>query len=151
MWRVIVMMIVLPGVALADDGPAPAQLKKMYEDALVQLRSAQDRKNELANENEKLNAKIAELNKTIDANRATIDQMKADAIRSAELTYTTRAKLAAWEAFIRRDPRIAARWGIYLENAMPVVETADAIIDRDWPMSTVNASMINPGASRSSY
>ena len=54
-------------VAVAQDAPKPEQLKKMYDDALAQLKAAQDRKNELAMQNEQLTAKSAELQKQLEA------------------------------------------------------------------------------------
>jgi len=55
------------GIARAQDEPKPDQLKRMYDDALAQLKQAQDRKNELAAENDKLNAKLTDLQKQLDA------------------------------------------------------------------------------------
>jgi len=54
-----------PTRSFAQDQPNnnPEELNRKYQDALAQLKSAQDRKNELAAENEKLNARIADLEK----------------------------------------------------------------------------------------
>jgi predicted nuclease with TOPRIM domain len=139
MWRMtaIVLLMCPAGVLLAQDGPRPDQLKRMYDDALVQLRSAQDRKNDLANENDVLKAKIAEMNKTI-------DRLRSDAMEAAERTYTMRVKLAAWEEFIQRDARVAAHWSMFLDRASTAMNVAGGILDRDWPMSAEGAAPIIP-------
>src|SRR4051812_1676266 len=115
MVRMIVIALVLFSAtfALAQEGPKPEQLKRMYDDALVQLRSAQDRKNELANENETLKAKVTELNKQVDAARAEVGRLQANAATFGEQTYAMRARLAAWEEFLKRDGKAASRWNAF--------------------------------------
>ena len=50
----------------AQDNPNPEQMKKAYEAAQEQLKAAQERKNQLAAENETLKANVAELQKQLD-------------------------------------------------------------------------------------
>ena len=50
-----------PSIGFAQDEPKPDELKKMYADALSQLKSVQDRRNELAQANEALTAKVKDL------------------------------------------------------------------------------------------
>ena len=56
--------------ALAEDPPKPEQLKQMYDDTLAQLKNAQERKTQLAAENEQLKAKLADLQKQLDVAQA---------------------------------------------------------------------------------
>jgi septal ring factor EnvC (AmiA/AmiB activator) len=94
--------------ARAQDGATLDQVRRMYQDALSQLKSAQDRKNELASENAKLTARIAELEKQTDADRQ-------QALGEAERTYLLRARMAAWEAYMKQNPETLERWRAWLE------------------------------------
>src|SRR5580658_6923786 len=107
-WSAVIFMVV-GGVALGQDSPQPEQLKKMYDDALGQLRQAQERKNELATENEKLNAKIADLQKQLDAAIAKNDELTRQSAALADQTFILRSHDAAWKEFIHYYPRLEAR------------------------------------------
>src|SRR5262252_25046 len=66
------LVVAAPGRALAQDqNNNPEDINRKYQDALAQLKSAQDRKNELAAENEKLHARIADLEKQLDEQKRT--------------------------------------------------------------------------------
>ena len=54
-----------PRASAAQDNLKPEQWKKMYDDTLAELRAAQDRKNELAKENERLGAEVDRLKKEL--------------------------------------------------------------------------------------
>jgi septal ring factor EnvC (AmiA/AmiB activator) len=99
-----------PTRSFAQDQPNnnPEELNRKYQDALAQLKSAQDRKNELAAENEKLNARIADLEKQI-------DESKRTAATFAEQTYRLRSHYAAWHAFLRRYPLLLEKWKLFIE------------------------------------
>ncbi len=109
-WLCVIALVVAfsGGVSLADD-VKPDQLKKMYDEAVAQLQSAQDRKNELAMENEKLTAKLAEMQKQLDA-------AHANEITFAERTYQWRATQAAWEQFLKRYPVLLGQWEAFLKQ-----------------------------------
>jgi chromosome segregation ATPase len=66
-------------LASAQDDARPDQLKKRYADALAQLKQSQDRKNQLAADNERLTAKLADLQKQLDAANGRIATLKAAA------------------------------------------------------------------------
>ena len=74
---VALALVLTMGAVLADDQPKPEQLKQMYDEALASLKSAQERKNQLAAENEQLKAKVAELQKQLDATQAEEQVRKA--------------------------------------------------------------------------
>ncbi|MGH7178256.1 MAG: hypothetical protein ACREJC_12820, partial [Tepidisphaeraceae bacterium] len=93
--------------------------KKELADTLAQLKAAQDRKNELATENEKFKAQIAEIQKQL-------DELKGSAAQYAERTYFLRSQYAAWELFLMDYPPLRERWRIFLDagpvsadNALP--------------------------------
>jgi septal ring factor EnvC (AmiA/AmiB activator) len=107
-WIIALVVAVLVSSARAQDEVKPDQLKKMYDNAVVQLKDAQDRKNELAMENEKLKTKLADLEKQLDA-------AHADQATFAERTYQLRAAHAAWEVFVSRYPKLLGQWQAYLQ------------------------------------
>jgi hypothetical protein len=95
--------------AMAQDSNNPEELKKSLTDALNQLKAAQDRKNELATENEKLKARITEQQKEIDESRRL-------AAECAQTTWFLRSHFAAWASFIQRYPKLKAQWDLFLES-----------------------------------
>ncbi len=104
---IVAFVIALAGHSVQADDIKPEQLKKNYDEAVVQLQSAQDRINTLAMDNEKLQAKLAEMQKQLDtvkANQATFD----------EKTYQFRATFAAWQQFLKRYPNLLGRWQAFL-------------------------------------
>jgi len=111
---------------LAQDQNNPDVLRKELAETMSQLKAAQDRKNELANEYEKLKAQMATMQKQLDdANRALAE--------NAERTYAIRAQQAAWNAFLDRDPRLRTRWEIFLETPIADLTTTAA---GDWLLAT---------------
>ena len=112
LWIVLALLLftgAIPMTALAQDTNNPDELKKSLADALNQLKAAQDRKNELANENEKLKAKIAEQQKELDDARRV-------AAECGQTTWFLRSHYAAWDSFVKRYPRLKAQWDVFLEG-----------------------------------
>ena len=97
--------------AFAQDQANPEDLNNKYQDALAQLKAAQDRKNELATENEQLKARIAELERQADEHRRA-------AAEYANNTFFLRAHFAAWQTFIDRYPQLKSRWRVFLEGGL---------------------------------
>ena len=115
-WRaaaatVVLLMLVLNPVVVAQNQTNPDDLNKKYEDALAQLKAAQDRKNELATENEQLKARIAELERQTDEHRRA-------AAEYASNTFFLRSHYAAWQTFIERYPQLKTRWRVFLEGSV---------------------------------
>jgi cell division protein FtsB len=121
-------LAVIPAAAVRAQGePNAEQLKKMYDDALAQLRAAQDRKNELATENEKLNARLAELERQV-------NELRQEKETWADRTLFLRSHHAAWLRFIERYPEVQARWRLFLEADPMAVPAQDVdVLDRHWP------------------
>jgi len=101
-------LLISTAFGYAQDTNNPEELKKSLADALNQLKAAQDRKNELATENEKLKAKITEQQKEVDDARRVIAE-------SAEKTWFLRSHFAAWENFLKRYPKLKTEWDVFLE------------------------------------
>ena len=123
------------GVCYAQDAN-PEQLKKLYDDALAQLKAAQDRKNELATQNEQLTAKVAELQKQLDAARGEMLELKRQDAENAEKSFYLRSHHAAWQAFVDRYPELKARWKLFLERDVLASDNPlPSLMDPDWPVT----------------
>ena len=115
-WAAVAAVALSAGLALAQEAANPEQLKKLYDDALAQLKAAQDRKNELAQQNEQLTAKVTELQKQLDQLRGEALELKRRDAENAEKTFYYRSHHAAWQAFVENYPELKARWKRFLES-----------------------------------
>lgn len=131
-----IIFLISAGAGLAQDQPNPDQLRAMYDEALQQLKAAQDRKSELATENESLLVKIAELEKQMAQMQAIRDDLQKQVAQNSEKSYYYRAHYAAWREFTRQYPSVLTRWKIFLEHGLqfPPPEMPQWI-DTDWPLS----------------
>src|SRR5687767_13747814 len=124
------------GLAFAQDANNPEQVKKLYADALAQLKAAQDRKNELATQNEQLTAKVAELQKQLDQARGDMLELRRQDAENAEKSFYLRSHHAAWQTFVGRYPELKARWKQFLEK--DVLATGNELpefLDPMWPLT----------------
>jgi septal ring factor EnvC (AmiA/AmiB activator) len=113
-------MIVAVTFSAAGSGRAwaqesPEQLRKMYNDALAQLKSAQERRNALALENERLTAQVAELQTQLNQSRDDLGSLRRAAADWDAKTFFLRCQYAAWQRFIARYPRLAEQWKLFLD------------------------------------
>jgi uncharacterized protein YukE len=131
-WIVAVAAVLAgtPPVASAfQDGLTQEQLKKMYDDALVQLKASQDRKAELAGENEKLQARLAELEKQL-------ADARVELAGQAERSFFLRSHYAAWQQFLQRYPSLLQRWNVFLEaDLLSAPNDPPQWHDPEWPLS----------------
>ncbi len=134
LWGVAVLLSFTSLISAADT-PSPDQLKKSYEDALVQLKSAQDRKNELAKETENLKAKVEELSKQLTAAQAQAQDLKRELAANGDKTFYLRSYHAAWQTFLRQHPEILDRWQQFIDNDIRGnPEPMPTLIDPAWPL-----------------
>jgi septal ring factor EnvC (AmiA/AmiB activator) len=125
-----------PARAAIDDEPKPEQLKQMYQDTLDQLKKSQERKTQLAAENEQLKARIADLEKQLQSLQVHSADLQKQADGYAEKTFFLRSHYAAWQEFLRRYPRLQIRWKLFLEDdALTPSQNTPPFIDPDWPWS----------------
>lgn len=108
-------LVLSAGLAFAQEAASPEQLKKLYGDALAQLKAAQDRKNELAQQNEQLAAKVVDLQKQLDQVRGEALELKRRDAEGAEKSFFLRSHYAAWQGFLDRYPELKARWKVFLQ------------------------------------
>ena len=122
------LVLAMPRAARAQDQPTADEMDKKYQDALAQLKAAQDRKNELATENEQLKARLAELEKQL-------NERNREAADWARQTFFLRSHYASWHAFIERYPQLATRWKAFLETDLLSPLAMPDLID---PMGTAS-------------
>lgn len=107
-------VLVLAGLGFAQAGPSPAELKRMYDDAIAQLKGAQDRKNELAGENDELKKRLAEVETRLKALETHNLELEREAADHALRTWEHRSLNAAWKTFVGTDAEVKRKWQEYL-------------------------------------
>ena len=105
------------GFAFAQDANNPEQVKKLYQDALAQLKAAQDRKNELAKENERLGTEVERLKKELAGTQGEMAGLRAQAAEQAERSYFLRSHYALWRKFVSLYPTVELRWRLFVGPA----------------------------------
>lgn len=125
-------LALFPAVAAAQDS---RDYKKDYEDALAQLKQAQDRKSELNRENEQLKAQLAAL-------EAEAKVLRRDAADHAERTFFLRSHYAAWKRFIAANPELKKRWDQYLGAA--AAELPAPLVDPLVPLEPAESEKPGP-------
>ena len=113
----VAAVLAFAGAAAAQDRRDPAQLQKAYDDLLDNLKTAQERKNQLAEENRKLGEQVAELQKQLDRMKGEVEQSRRSDAEQADRTFFLRAHYAAWQTFIRRYPEFYGRWKAFFGTA----------------------------------
>lgn len=138
-WVILAVLLLAATCVFADDKPNPDQLQKAYDDALVQLRQAQDAKNNLAKENERLGKQIDDLKKQIGVASARIGGLERQVADNDEKTFQLRSIYAAWKSFMKLHPDLLVSWRLYLG--------ADALAAPDTSTAQDSASvlLISPG------
>jgi len=112
----IAAVCLLACTAVAEDKPNPDQLKKAYDDALAQLKVAQDSKSALAKENEKLTKQVEDLKKEVAAGQGQIENLRRQVSDEDQKTFYLRAYQAAWQNFLRAHPDLLIRWKAFLAD-----------------------------------
>lgn len=125
----VVGLLSTAGVSAAQEAQNYEQLRKQHDDALRELRAAQERKNQLSAENEDLRKQLA-------AGKAELEELRRTDADSAERGYYLRAHYMAWKAYANRRPEVLSAWRAYLQNDV-LLAPADPtdVIDPDWPIS----------------
>lgn len=118
------------GTALAEDKPNPDQLKRAYDDALVQLKAAQNSKNDLARENDKLAKQVEDLKKELAGAHGQIENLKRQVSDNDQKTFHLRAFQSAWQNFLRAHPDLLARWKAFLaQDVLALPDEHPSLLD----------------------
>jgi septal ring factor EnvC (AmiA/AmiB activator) len=133
-WLIAALLLVA-GVARAEETPNPDQLKRAYEDALVQLRAAQDSKSALANDNEKLLKQVDDLKKQLADAQGQIENLKRQVSDNDQKTFAMRSYQAAWRNFLKARPDLLVSWRLFLgEDALAVPQERLQFMGPGWPL-----------------
>ena len=127
--------LLLGSSAQAQDQPKPDDYKKLYEDTLLQLKAAQDRRADLANDNSKLTDQIAAMQKQHDADQAEIMDLKTQIASFSERSFFLHAHYNAWTRFLAANPMVGMQWDLFLSHQEPIYPgIALPMIDPNWPL-----------------
>jgi predicted nuclease with TOPRIM domain len=137
MRRIVVCLtvLVLAGIVRGQD-LKPDDLKKLLNETRAELKTAQDRKAELAMENEKLSGRVNDLKNANQAQAAQLDDLKRKAAAFADRTLFLSTQYAAWTQFINLNPTVKLQWAIFEETiASAGAGQSPLFMDTDWPLS----------------
>jgi peptidoglycan hydrolase CwlO-like protein len=116
------LLLAICSPALGDGEVNVEQLNRMYDQAVAQLRAAQDRRNELSKENEKLSAQIRDLQKQV-------QEAKGE-------TRTIANRNATFQDFLKRYPGVDVRWRLFMRNDL--LGGTECVLDQlnsQWPFT----------------
>lgn len=130
--------------ALGEEKPNPDQLKKAYDDALVQLKSAQDSKNALAKQNGELTRQLEELNKQLAAARGQVQELQRQVSENDEKNFFLRSCYAAWQRFMRVHPELLVQWKLFIGEDALATPDANPLVDPLWPLMTASRPPARP-------
>ncbi len=119
----------VPGT-LAQEGLSSDQLRRMYDDAVVHLKTAQDRRNELAREVEKLRGRITQL----EGSEKELEKVRAAASTLADKTFQARSEHAAFREFLAANPSIRIKWRAFVGSDVPGLPSTGDPLGIDWPL-----------------
>jgi septal ring factor EnvC (AmiA/AmiB activator) len=129
-----VVLLMACATLLGADDVKPEDLRRLYDDTKRELSIAQDRKAELATENARLTARVAELEKQLKEQTVQCDDARRQAAALARSTYFLRTHYAAWVQFLQFYPMIRLQWDLFLDRVPPLSpELEMPPMDPRWP------------------
>lgn len=138
----VMLILVAASFARAEDGPNPDQLKKAYDDALVQLKDAQNSKNELAKANDQLGKQVEELKKQLAASQHKLLDLQRQVAENDEKTFQLRSFYAAWHAFLNSHPQVLVQWKRYIRfDTLAIPQEPQPLIDLGSPLVEQSGSV----------
>jgi hypothetical protein len=138
----VVGLLICATASLAEDKPNPDQLKKAYDDALVQLKSAQDSKNTLAKQNAELTRQVEELKKQLAGSAEQVQELRRQVADNDEKTFELRSLYAAWKSFMHVHPDLLVQWKLFLaDDALAAPREPLRLIDPNWLLLDTQAQL----------
>jgi hypothetical protein len=135
-WMILCLAVLTSATAARGDNVKPDDVERMFHDTLIQLKDAQNRKAELATQNEKLTARVADLEKQLSAQGLQLDDARRQASALADRTLFLRSHYAAWEQFIAAYPAVRAKWELFMRTvAWASAPQPGIFMDPEWPIS----------------
>ena len=120
----------------ADDVRKAEDWKKMYQDASAQLRAAQNRKAQMAVENAKLTAHVAELDKRLTEDEQQLASLHQSASLFAEQTFLLHSFYSGWTAFVHQNPWLFDQWNAFIRQDQPELPDDGLLVcDPRWPLA----------------
>lgn len=126
-FAVVALLLLVPVFVVAQDQLTSEQLRRMYDDAVAQMRSAQDRRNELARENEKLRGRIQELEDKLATLQAQLTSI-------TDSTFRARSESSTFSEFMQSNVDVRARWQAFLQKSLFTGPDPKQLLDPDWPL-----------------
>jgi hypothetical protein len=134
-WAVMLALSTTPW-AQAQDVRQPSDWKKLYEDALGQLRAAQTRKSDMATQIAQLSARVAALQTQLQAEQEQLDNLGIQNQLLSDRTYYLGAIYGEWEAFTLQNGDVRGRWRAFLGDGLfGFHEDFPLVCDPQWPFS----------------
>jgi len=123
-----VTVLLFAGIVRGQD-VKPDDLKKLLTETRAELKTAQDRKAELA-------VRVSDLEKANQNQAAQLDDLKRKAASFADRTLFLSTEYAAWTQFINLNPKVKMQWAIFEETiATASAAQSPLFMDTNWPLS----------------
>jgi predicted nuclease with TOPRIM domain len=124
----------LAPIARGEDASAPDQLKRMYDDTLSQLKDTQQRKTQLAADNEQLKAKVAELQQQLAAQQAKMTELEKQRSELAEREFYLQSHYTVWQQFLHQFPLLEMKWKSFINTDLATPRTDQpTLLEPYWP------------------
>jgi predicted nuclease with TOPRIM domain len=115
-----------------QDGGSNSDWKRAYDDVVGQLKAAQDRRNELAAENERLQKRLAEAEKRLAPLAARNVELEREAGEYAARTYDLRLLKARVDLLLQVHPEVRRKWQQVLQGE--AAPESLGFLSRRWPL-----------------
>lgn len=132
---ICVTMLLTAATASAQDANRPEDYHRLYNDTLAQLHQDHNRLSEVAADNQRLNARIAELEKQISARDGQITDLKIQVAAFDDRTFFLRSFYSAWQAFIAQHESVRREWDLFINVVTPDDSQPRTFFDPEWPLS----------------
>lgn len=123
----------LAPIARGDDASSPDQLKRMYDDTLSQLKDTQQRKTQLAADNEQLKAKVAELQQQL-VQQGKMTELEKQNAELAEREFYLQSHYTVWQQFLHQFPLLEIKWKSFINTDLATPRTDQpTLLEPYWP------------------